>query len=323
MSLNGRLTYTFVCVFLFPVVALSAEPGPQISDVVRDAQLGCRWRRCVTVVPVMPRVEDDREWLRLKFDKGPPYYAEILHEERAVARAVGVDQPINTSVQYTFRCVPQGTNEAGYGLVALQLISAKGKYDWGGKSVEYDNTKPNTVDGISWLTHFLVGIELQFEISASGEIVKIHGTDALVKRFGAMPWPMQYAQHGEAMLKQLVEPIFGWMPDRSVEKGSTWQRPRRSDFGQDFREDRNCIYIGRSEPRHTIRFKSALVFDPDNHPTGVLPPLERAQLRTIRSDGEVIYDASTFKSASAESSVDVRFTQTATIRISDINPLSR
>src|SRR5206468_3211879 len=119
----------------------------------------------------MPRAEEG-VLLQLKFDKGPPYYAEFGYNAKAIAKIGGKHQPLDLMVSLTFQCTPKGINQAGSGLVELKLIAAKIKYDFGGQPVEYESSNPNpkSIDGISWFHHSLIGVELQIEVTRNGEI---------------------------------------------------------------------------------------------------------------------------------------------------------
>src|SRR5947209_7305041 len=92
MKARRQLLLGLVALTSVPTFAPSAPNWQQIPTIAHEAALGCRRCRClcrrVPVTPVMPRAEEG-VWLRLNFEKGPPYFAELVTETKQIMKVMG------------------------------------------------------------------------------------------------------------------------------------------------------------------------------------------------------------------------------------------
>lgn len=348
MKLLCRIAGSLLFSLFIPVLAWAAIPFTRITDEVHDALRGCRWRRCVTVVPAMPRAEeDDRVRLRLNFDKGPPYYVEMTAETKQIVKVMRYELTQTQSQTFLLQCTPEGKNKSGHSTVRTGILGIKMLIDVGGTKIyvyTYDGNRAAS-DPLTPLLNALVGAQLVLTVGAGECKVKnIEGHEALLRKVGTTSpqmEPLLKTVLGKESLMQLFRPLFDFVPTHPVRVGDSWIREHALDLGSDgsYRNELKYTYAGKSGLLDRIAVQSNLKFEPPKNGSGLTFQIKSADLKATNGKGEILFDAGkgrlvestlrqtlagtmTIEVGDIETHVELEQEQTSRIRVTNTNPLS-
>jgi Family of unknown function (DUF6263) len=343
-----QLLFGLVALTLAPAAAPSAPPWQHIPATAQEALLGCRRCRCVCrcvpVVPVMPRAEQE-VLLRLKFDKGPPYFSEVATDTQQTMKVMG--QEVNQIQKQTFylKWMPEGLDQNGNGLLKMKIIGAKMKIDIGGVNIEYESTADGIDQPAAFAPFFNALMDAEFRVSVTdqGKILAIKGMEGVVARLKAgnpQTEPLLKSIVNEAALKVLLAPHFAFVPKQAVRPGDVWDNEQSLELGPigTFRTETKYTY-GKSGPHEKILSRTTLTYDAPKIKDGLPFAIQSANLRATPSTGEIRFDSSRGRLVSGDSklalegtlmvevggvvtTVELRQTQTTRIRVTDTNPLN-
>ena len=286
-----------VAASLIPALGWAAPPGQFVSRAGHDALLGCRWRRCATVVRVMPRA-DEPVRLRLNFDKGPSYYAEMTTETKQVMKVIGQEVMQTQTQTFYLRMTPLGMNQHDDALLRTQIIGIKMKIDIGGVNIEYDSTldRPSPAP-LGDFFNKLLDADLKLTIDPTEMKVRnIEGHDELIRKLGVTSpqmEPLLKSIISQDALAQMIQPVFDFVPRQAVRRGDTWERPHTLDLGPvgSYRNTTQYTYDRMAGNLVRILVKNKLHYEAPTEKAGLPFQIKDAVLAANDGGGEITFDA--------------------------------
>ncbi len=310
---------------LIPAIGSAAPPWQQATEAAHNSLLGCRWRRCAPVVPVMPRA-DDAERLLLNFDKGPPYYVELNTETRTAMKVMGQNVAQTQTLTFYLQWTPEGKNQLGHGMFRIKIIGIKTKIDIGGVVIDYDSTqdRPNPAPLADFFTKLL---DADFKLTIDpreSKVSKIEGHDELIRKLGVTQpqmEPLLKSIMSQGLLTQMVTPVFGFVPQQAVQRGDTWERPHVFDLGPigSYRSVNQYTYDRKEESRVRIVVQSQLRYEAPKEKAGLPFQIRSADLKSTTGAGEIVFD--TAKGRLVESTLRQALSGTLTIEVGGMETL--
>lgn len=341
--MSMRLLGCLLAVTFSPTLVWPAPPIQGISTTAHDSLLGCRWRRCASNIPQLPRAEGIA-WLRLKFDKGPSYFAEVTTETKQVMKVMGQEVMQTQTQTLCLRLTPMAVDEGGHGLVRMQIIGVTVKIDIGDVTIDYDSTRDRKL--LNPLTdYFQKLLDADFKLAIDpkdGETLIIDGHDELMRKFNTFcpsMDPLWKTVFSREAIAQVAAPCFQFVPENAVRRSDRWERSHRIDLGAigGYRSVNRYTYDGRFGSHDRILVQNTVKYEPSKDKTTLPFTIKSAELKSTAAKGEILFDAARGRLVGSdvsmtlagkliveiggmETEVDLRQTQRTRIRVTDVNP---
>jgi hypothetical protein len=269
----------------------------------------------------MPRVEDDRVWLRLNFDKGPPYYAEMKTETTQTMKVMGQDVTQTQTQTFYLQWTPEGRKPNGDAVLRLRIVGAKMMIDLGGVRIDLDSTiKKHDANPILPFFEKLMTADLRFIIDTRTMTIKdIEGRDELIKNLGQPNTSLEpiFAQmlSKDAMIQWTEPPYFSFVPTNPVRNGDTWERTHTFDLGPvgTYRSVTQYTFDRQAENRARILVKNNLHYEVPKDKAGLNFQIKQADLTSTDGAGEITFDLA--KGRLVESTLRQALAGTLTIEV--------
>jgi hypothetical protein len=301
---------------------------------------------------VVPAFGQDTVDLKWKFEKGKTFYQEISTETKQDMNVMGMNVSQNQKQTFYFSWTPEQQNDQDKSWTIKQKIEAvKMDIQIGGNPITYDSTKDTgTTNPLSEFFKALVGTEFRLTISPDMKVTKVEGRDEFIKKLvSANPQMQQLLNQvlSDDALKQLADPAFAVVPNRTVKKGESWERKTSLNMGPVGSYDTTHKYTfeGLDEKDKNlarIKVETTLKYVP---PTGAaatgLPfQIVGGTLDSKEAGGTILFDISKGRVSSStitlkldgmlkiqisgmQNDVKLSQTQTTTMKTSDENPIKK
>jgi len=313
--------------------------------------LRCRW---LAVVPLLAflvagargQAPVDLKW---KFEKGKPFYQEMTTETTQKMKVMGQDITQNQKVTFFLSWNPVEQDKDGNWTVKQKIEGLKMEIEIGGNKIPFDSTKE--AGGTNPLSDFfkaLVGSEFTLTIDKNMKIAKIEGRDEFLKKLvkeNPQMEPLLKTILSDEALKQMSDPAFSVVPDKSVKKGDSWTKTAQLNMGPIGTFDTNYKYTyeGPDESKlQKIKVDTTLKYNPSGpNGDGTLPfKIVKADLNSKESNGNILFDMTKGRVSSSDmtmhltgtltieiggmtSHVDLDQTQITKVKITDENPIAK
>ena len=167
----------------------------------------------------------------------------------------------------------------------------------------------------------LIGSEFMLTMDKNMKITKIQGGGEFLKKLvkeNPQAEPLLKIILSDEALKQMSDPAFSVVPDKSVKKGDSWTKTAVLNVGPIGTFDTNYKYTyeGSEENKlRKIKLNITLKYNsPDPNAVGVLPfKIMKADLTSKESNGSILFDST--KGRVVSSDMTMHLTGTLTIEI--------
>jgi Family of unknown function (DUF6263) len=313
--------------------------------------LRCRWLIVLPAMALLAAPALGQVDLKLKLDKGKPFYQEVTTETKQDMTVMGMKISQTQKQTFYFSWTPKDKDKDGNWIVTQKIEGVKLDIEIGGNKIPFDSTKPEA--GAGPLTEFfkaLVGSEFTLTIGKDMKVAKIEGRDEFLKKLSSTNQQMEPLLKqilSDESLKQMADPTFSVVPDKPVKAGDTWQKTSTLNMGPigSFETTYKYLYEGpddKDKKLQKIKFETTLKYSPPGPNAGGGLPFKilKADLQGKDSNGTMLFDNDKGRVASSTasskltgnlsieiggmaSSVDLDQTQTTTVKTSDDNPIKK
>jgi hypothetical protein len=163
--------------------------------------------------PPLPTVQ----W---KFREGETFTLRSEMTGKSVVKVMGMETSQNQQQSLTHRFTVQKVNRDGSVELEMFVVDATSKVELGGGA-------PIETPGLEKLR----GAKFTFTLNARREVAAIEGFQAFQNRLKPEEQLQLSMQMGEENLKESLAELFSSLPARTVNKGDTWERKGKQDFG--------------------------------------------------------------------------------------------
>ncbi len=282
--------------------------------------------------------------LKWKFEKDKPFYQELTTETKQTMKVLNNDVTQTQTQTFYFSWTPTGQNGDGW-TVTQKIIGVKMDIDLGGSKISYDSTKgDNPKNALSDYFAALKDAEFKATLDDKSGVQKVEGGAALVKKLTAANpalAPMLATLLGDDALRTLAETSLAGLPDRPVRPGDSWTRTSKLDLGGvgQYETTFRYTYQGRDGGLDKIGVETSLKYVAPAAAGGLPFTIKKADLKSSRGDGVMLFDRDKGRVARLEFSqnvegtltievggqdTDVKLDQTqkTSLRTTDDNPLA-
>ncbi len=142
----------------------------------------------------------------------------------------------------------------------------------------------------------LVGAEFTVTLDKDFKVVKIEGKDKLVQKLGQASKPtedlLNQILNDEAM-KELADPTFSAIPNKTVEKGAKWERKSKFDMGPigSYENLYTYTFEGEDNKKDKIKIEGEVKYTkPDDKKSGLPFKIKDAKIEPSKITGIAIYN---------------------------------
>ena len=289
--------------------------------------------------------------LKWKFEKGKTFYQEMTTKTEQKMKVLGQDVTQNQEQTFYFSWTPKEQDPKGNWVIVQKIEGIKMKIDIGGNPISYDSTKDTNAN--SPLADFfkaIVGSEFTITLSPDYKVVDIKGKDDFLKKLIQTHQNMENILKvvlSDDALKQMADPAFGAIPNKTVKKGESWERTSTLNMGPigKYENTYKYTYEGADDKEKNlakIKVDTTLKYLPPDanaaSSAGLGFTIKSADLKSSDSNGAILFDTKKGQLVSSNmhlklsgkltidvngqaSDVDLQQTQDTTVKQSDDNPL--
>jgi hypothetical protein len=265
---------------------------------------------------------DETVWIRWKFEVGKPFYEEMITETKQEMKVMGQNISQNQKVTFFLSWNPVEQDKDDNWTVKQKIEGLKMEIAIGGNKILFDSTQKGA--GANPLSDFykaLVGSEFTLTIDKNMKIAKIEGRDEFLKKLvkdNPQIEPLLKTILTDEALKQMSDPAFSVVPDKSVKKGDSWTKTAVLNMGPIGTFDTNYKYTyeGPDENKlRKIKVNITLKYNsPDPNAVGVLPfKIMKADLNSKESNGSILFDSTKGRVVSSDMTMHLAGTMTIEI----------
>ena len=294
----------------------------------------------------------DSAELKWKFEKGKTFYQEMTTRTEQRMKVMGQDVSQNQEQTFIFSWTPKEQDPKGNWVIVQKIEGIKMKIDIGGNPISYDSTKDTNAN--SPLADFfkaIVGSEFTLTLSPDNKVVDIKGKDDFLKKLIQTHQNMEHILKqvlSDEALKQMADPAFGAVPNKTVKKGESWERTSTLNMGPIGKYENSYKYTDEGQDDKDknlakIKVDTTLKYLPPDanaaNNAGLGFTIKNADLKSSDSNGTILFDTKKGQMVSSNmhlklsgkltidvngqaSDVDLQQTQDTTVKQSDDNPLS-
>lgn len=314
-----------------------------------------RWYVAVVVVAglVAPTLAQDSVDLHWKFEKSKPFYQEMTTKTEQKMKVLGMDVGQTQEQTFFFSWTPVEQDKDKNWVIRQKIEGVRMKIDVGGNPINYDSTKEN--NGNNPLADFfkaIVGAEFTLTLGPDGKVTKIVGREDFLKKLilaHQQMEPLLTQILSDEALKQMADPAFAAVPNKTVKKGESWERKSTLNMGPIGTYDSTFKYTfegpdAKEKALHVVKVENTLLYKPpDSQATGgaALPfKIKSADLKVSDAGGQVLIDPAKGRPVTSTmhmklggklnieisgqaTEVDLTQTQETTVRTTDENPVKK
>jgi hypothetical protein len=219
------------------------------------------------------------EW---KLKKGDRFYLHNVTTTRQTLKAVGKDVPQNSTQTIVLGFTVE--DQVPEGLVLKQIV-------------EELTVKPEKGEPVS--DEKIVGATFLMTVSPKWEILKFEGYDKLIDKLAGDDVSIRQALQStlqEDTFKKSVREALGFLPDRPIKPGETWERTVEAPLGVlgTLRETRTYKLDGKDDADKKldkISFTTAVDFKAGKRVENVAFYVLSGRVETKEAKGKVLFDA--------------------------------
>lgn len=314
--------------------------------------LQSRWFLAPAVAALLTAsaVAQDSADLKWKFEKGKTFYQEITTRTDQKMKVMGQDVSQNQEQTFYFSWTPKEQDAKGNWVFTQKIEGIKMKIDIGGNPINYDSTKDtNSNSPLADFFKAIVGSEFTVTLSPEYKVVDIKGKDDFLKKLIQTHQSMEGILKqvlSDDSLKQMADPSFAAIPNKTVKKGESWERTSTLDLGPigKYENTYKYTYEGQDDKDKNlanIKVDMTLKYLPPGtnvNAAGLPFTIKTADLRSSESNGTLVFDVKKGQLASSNlhvklagkltvdvsgqtTDVDLQQTQDTTVKQTDDNPL--
>lgn len=289
--------------------------------------------------------------LKWKLVAGQSFYQEITTETEQKMKVQGLEVAQTQRQTFWLKWTPKKETDKTW-IIEQEIIGVTMDISIGGNHIGFDSRAPNKPNPLTDFFKALVGAKLVLAIDlADMKIQKIDGLEGLPEKLGnrrneAFRWLVDGIV-GRDALKQMAEPIFGFLPPvgGTVPSDKKWTRTTTINKGPigSYETTSTLKYEGTNQEKLCeIRHSAKLTYQPTKENGARTLPYRIVQvdLKTTEGTGTIVFDrvkgrldrsnlkltlegSLTIDVAGTNTQVDIWQTQTTTVRVTDTNPLQK
>jgi hypothetical protein len=289
--------------------------------------------------------------LKWKFEKGKTFYQEMTTKTEQNMTVMGMKITQNQTQTFYFSWTPKEQDKDGNWIVTQKIEGVKMDIQIGGSPITFDSTKDTTATNpLSDFFKALVGAEFTLTINSKNEVTDIKGKDEFLKKLVSANQQMEPLLKqilSDDALKQMADPAFSVVPNKSVKKGDTWEKKSTLNMGPigSYETTYKYTYEGKDDKDKKldrIKVDTTLKYTPPAAAAaGALPfKIVSADLKSKDASGVILFDNEKGRVASSEmklklegtlkidisgmtSDVTLDQTQNTSVKTTDDNPVKK
>jgi hypothetical protein len=287
-----------------------------------------------------------------KFKKGATFYTETTTETEQAMTVAGNKLDQTQKQTYYSRWTIKGQDKQKNWILVQQIEAIKSDMVVGGNKISYDSTKGMDQGApLGEVYQALLNAELTFTVRPSDlVIVKLDGRQAVLKKLDNLAPEMKNLMKTmleEGALRQMADPLFAAVPNKSVKPGESWVRATAVSMGPigTYQQSSRFTFQGKDKKTGLARISEEVTMKwrppSDVEPADPLPfKIKKANLKSDRGSGLIEFDLQkgrvvrststielqgtmTIDIAGAETEVEMRQQQRTQTKVTDANPLQK
>jgi hypothetical protein len=311
-----------------------------------------RWLPALLVLTglAVPAQAETLQWV---FKKDTPIYQEMTTTTRQDMKISGQSINQTQSQTFYFSWTPKKQDtKAGTWEIEQKIIGVKMTIEIGGNKIEYDSQSKEGGQSNPLGDFFkqLVNSTFTLTVNKKMEVTDIKGRqefiDKLTKANQQME-PLLKEILTKDSLKQMADPAFSALPNKSVKKDESWTKDSTLNMGPigKYKTEYKYTYEGKDSKQKDfdrIKVETKLTYiPPDAKGQPQLPfKITKANLTSKKSTGYILYDPKTNRVIRSEMEldlegpltieiggtatvVDLKQKQTTVVRTLDSNPIKK
>ena len=310
----------------------------------------------LAILAVVASGQDQKTPVKLewKFQKGKPFYQELKTETKQDMKVMGQEVKQSQTQTVYFSWTPTEQDKDKNWIIKQKIEGVKMDIEIGGNRITYDSTATGASNNpLKEFFSALVGSEFTLTLDTKKmEVTKVEGREAFLKSLigvNAQMEPLLKQILSDEALKQMADPAFAMLPPKDVKVGETWPRKSTLSLGPigSYENTYEYKYEGKEKDLDKISVKTTLKYTPPVDPaggagTGALPfKIKSADLKSKDSKGTIYFDSRpekgrldnskseltlegelTIEIGNMTSKVELKQTQTTTVKTTDTNPIA-
>lgn len=316
--------------------------------------LRSRWYIALLIVAgtATAGLAQDSVELKWKFEKGKAFYQEMTTKTEQNMKVMGQDVKQNQEQSFIFSWTPKEQDSKQNWVIVQKIEGIRMKIDIGGNPISYDSTKDtNSNSPLGEFFKAIVGSEFTLTLSPDNKVVDIKGKDDFLKKLIQTHQNMEHilkAVLSDEALKQMADPAFGAIPNKTVKKSETWEKTSTLNMAAigKYENTYKYTYEGQDDKDKNvakIKVDTTLKYLPPDPnaatSAGLGFTIKSADLKSSDSNGMILFDTKKGQMVSSNmhlklsgkltidvngqaSDVDLTQTQDTTVKQSDENPLN-
>lgn len=266
--------------------------------------------------------------LAWKFETSKPFYQTMTTKTDQTMKVMNNDVTQKQTQTFYFSWTPLEKLPDGKWKLEQKILGVKMDIDIGGGApIKYDSTAPpaagNAGSPLGEFFNALKGSAFTVTIDPKTyKITEIKGRDEFVGKLSKANRQMESLLNkilSEDALREMAEPTFAAVPNKTVEKGEKWNKTTSLDMGPigKYKNEYTYTYEGANESKlDKIEVSSKLTYVPPDKTEGIggLPfRIKNAELKSKESKGTILFDRE--KGRVTKSDMSVELTGTLDIEI--------
>jgi hypothetical protein len=253
------------------------------------------------------------EW---KFKEGDKFYVETVTETTQTIGSMGKQRDVKKTVTAvsSYRVLKKSKD----GLVMelkFESMKVKGNDPLGALAGKFSEG--------------LKEIDFKVTVDAKGKVTKFEGFDEYLKKIvgdNEAALKMARTLKLDVTMKEGIDMVFGFVPDKPVGKGDKWKRQAMLTFGAlgGFKVESHYVYQGKLKEGEEIAFTSTLTYEVPEASDDLPIKIKKGNFKTKEGKGTLIFDSAAGRLVRMEKAVNFKGSVTVeTLGNEQINKLEQ
>lgn len=259
-----------------------------------------------------PARADDPTTFPLKFKENEPFYQKVTTTTKQVMKVAGAEVKQNQEQVFYLKWTPI-KQDGDRWQIQQQIEGIQMVVDIGGNIIRYDSTQVNEDQPANAMETFFAAMKgTTFTMTLNTrtrKIEKIDGAAELVEKLGKTNQAMKPLLEkilSDDAVKQMAEPVFGYVPADAKKVGDKWETTSKLDLGPigSYKNQYRYVYKGRDKDNPDLarlEVTPEIAYAPPANGDGLPFKIKEGELTTQKSKpGVILFNTKTGRLERAE-----------------------
>ncbi len=250
--------------------------------------------------------------LQTRLEKNQAIFLETISETFQAMTVMQMEVKQTQQQTFYLQITPLHQDPKGNWIVEQRILGIKMEIDIGGNKISYCSYDPAPpVSPMSDFFKALIGAEFRLHLGPDLTVRKVVGADRLRNKLAAINPQMEALLKtvlGDDAVKQMGDPFFGQLPNRTVSKGESWTKISELDMGPigRYKTTNRYTYEGPEKTLERIGVVTTMEFlPPQNMGAGLPFVIRQGNLKSLPSKGTLWFDCRLGRMVRSETSLEL------------------